>query len=88
MRDKHQEPLAVGDEVYCYIAGTPGSYGFVIGEMCYAKNGDVVCFGLEGKLGMPVNTCHLQRVGAGNPELVAKLRETYLAAMPAALKPN
>ena len=86
MRDKHNTPLAFGDEVYCYIPGSPGMYGFIIGEMSYS-NGDVVCLALSGQYsGMPVNTGHLQRMAHSNPELAAELRAKYLATTPGAFK--
>jgi hypothetical protein len=87
MRDKHNAPIALGDEVYCYIAGSPGCYGYIIGVMSYAaKAEDVVCIAGPDFTGMPVNTGHLQRMGPGNPELVSALRAKYLAVTPGAFK--
>lgn len=89
-RDKHGDLLALGDEVYYYIAGSglPGDYGFVIGVMSYAgKDEDVVCLATEQHLGMPINTRHLQRTTGGHTDQAMALRERYLKTAPAAFKP-
>jgi hypothetical protein len=88
MRDKHDNPLQIGDEVYCFIppAG-PGSHGFVIGRMSYAKDDEIVCIASEKDYaGMPVNAGHLQRTGEHHLDAARLLREMYLKQAPGAFK--
>jgi hypothetical protein len=89
MRDKHNNLLAIGDEVYCFISGhgSVGSYGFIIGVMSYAsKDEEVVCIASEKYSGMPVNTAHLQRTFKSDPDVARARREQYLQQMPGAFK--
>ena len=89
MRDKHDNPLAIGDEVYCFIPGhgSAGCHGFVIGVMSYAKHDEVVCIASEKYYsGMPVNTAHLQRTGEHHLDAARLLRAMYQKQFPDAFK--
>jgi hypothetical protein len=87
MRDKHDMPLVIGDEVYCFIpGGGQGHHGFIIGVMSYAKDDEIVCIASERYTGMPVNTGHLQRTGTYHIDAAMLLREMYLKQAPGAFK--
>ena len=90
MCDAKGRPLAIGDEVYCFIKGhgSEGGFGFIIGVMSYATDAsnEIVCIASAAYSGMPVNTAHLQRTGHRNLDVARARREQYLQQLPGAFK--
>lgn len=67
-----------GDYARCHIAGTSYvDFGYVVGEMAYSDNGDVVLICDEQYTGMPINKQWLAIVSEGHFDAATKYRKRY-----------
>lgn len=61
---------------------------YVLGEMSYSKNGDVILLSDQGLVGMPINRRHCRLISGGHETICASLRAEYEHKWPSGLKPH